>query len=137
MKILHIRVAREESPLGEFLLLWIQHTLYSDHHLVFKVCLGLGCSFDTARIYFVTLIVSPASEANVATRGVLGIKALVITVVSLSQGEGDARPVVDRQVDEADLDRGCVHVDCATALSKGPVRHAEDVGKRRAYGGFP
>merc|ERR1719209_2670011 len=87
MEILHIRMAREESPLGEFLLLWVQHTLYS------------------------------ASEANVATGGVLGIKALVVTVLTLSQGQGDAGPVVDRQVYEADLYRGCVHVDRATALT--------------------
>ena len=121
--------------------------------------------------------VSPAGKANVATRGVLGIEALVVTVLTLvidsiqtdeyhdhddfdvddndddknddlgqiqgdahpvfqpddyhdydndgqnadddnddndddlSQGQGDAGPVVDRQVYEADLYRGCVHVD--------------------------
>ena len=125
--------------------------------------------------------VSPAGEANVATRGVLGIEALVVTVLALvidsiqtdeyydyddydvddngdckdddlSQGESDAGPVVDRQVYEADLYRGCVHVDLeqedddnykhdgyydtnddcthrTTALTKRSVRHAEHIGK--------
>ena len=30
MRLLHIRMSGEESPLSEFLLLWIQNTLYSD-----------------------------------------------------------------------------------------------------------
>ena len=34
MMLLHIRMAREESPLGKFFLLWVDHTLYSEdgHH---------------------------------------------------------------------------------------------------------
>ena len=31
MIILHIRMAREESPLGKFLLLRVQHALYSEY----------------------------------------------------------------------------------------------------------
>ena len=74
----------------------------------------------------------------------------------LSQGQSDAGPVVDRQVYEADLYWGCVHVDLeyaedddnddnykqdgsydnnddcthrTTALAKRSVRHAEHIGK--------
>ena len=32
MIILHIRMAREESPLGKFLLLRVQHALYSEYY---------------------------------------------------------------------------------------------------------
>ena len=34
MILLHIRMAREESPLGKFFLLWVNHTLNSEngHH---------------------------------------------------------------------------------------------------------
>ena len=46
--------------------------------LIFSIC--LGCFFEDDDD---NNEVSPASEANVATRGVLGIEALVVTILTL------------------------------------------------------